>query len=256
VILLSSTGPCTNCAHCGRSLRDHVSVEVGVGPVCRRDYDVEPSPADIEGARSALAEYPEALVLLIDIVGDAVLPRRRVVDGLTRLMSLNREDVKFFAAACDAIVCLGFVMIAAILRSHIAGWEIYQPPNDENTYLESTRLAVWPWSMRAKFQRDGLGSGSSSSGRMHIVVPTRDRSTLLRVFEILAEHCGRQPITLPDGKAWIAGEMLSALGRGDSLMKDGPRRPRFWRLRRRQVVLPIPKSAVMASTSMENGGTP
>jgi hypothetical protein len=173
---ISTIGRCERCAHCGRALHDSLSVEIGVGPVCRKEYDVDPSPGDLDAAATPVSDYPDAMALLDDVDATSVPQRRRAVDGLTRLMSLNRENHKFFAAACSAIDRLGFLKVSAIMRTHIAAWEIFQRAEDPNVYIESTRWALREWLLVPILTRDFQATVTRFGRQTHFAVRASARS--------------------------------------------------------------------------------
>lgn len=116
-----TSGCCSNCAHCGMELSDSLSIESGMGPVCRgkgfNDEGVKEG-ADEMQAMIALAEFPEVCQFLVKNYHAQGL--RKLMNGIVRTASLNRGNVELHAACCDAVEALGWTKLANTLRDSIS----------------------------------------------------------------------------------------------------------------------------------------
>lgn len=116
-----TSGVCSNCAHCGMELSDGLSIETGMGPVCRgkgfNDEGVKEG-ADEMQAIVALAEFPEVCTFLVENYHAQGL--RKLMNGITKIASLNRGNIELHAACCDAIEALGWTKLANTLRDSIS----------------------------------------------------------------------------------------------------------------------------------------
>lgn len=119
----------THCAHCGKALVDATSVEIGLGPVCRKrvEWDALGTgeiPAGSNGSTFAIG-IPEADARIETLVaaGDA----RAVANFLVYVAAaLQGGDEALLAIL--GVKRLGFVKLAAILFAHVAGVEIKVEP--------------------------------------------------------------------------------------------------------------------------------
>jgi hypothetical protein len=129
-------GVCSHCAHCGIGLKDAVSIQRGIGPICsKRGYnDPDPEQVDEMGAMFALGEYPELVKYLNDHWKSK--GHRGLMNGLVRIASLNRKT-PVHEACCDAIDSLGWRKLASTLRESLAVMEI----KDSKTHAE--HFEVW-----------------------------------------------------------------------------------------------------------------
>lgn len=101
----------THCAACGRPLLDAVSVECGMGPVCR-------AKAGLDGA-GAGADWPRVVALLAGSGIDLSTPdARRVANRIVNRIAAAQqsESVPALLGALDA---LGFAGVAKAIREHI-----------------------------------------------------------------------------------------------------------------------------------------
>lgn len=120
----------TRCAACGRPLLDAVSVEIGMGPVCRER-------AGLDGAGTG-AYWPTVVSLLagtgIDLSGaDARRTANKVVHRIAA--DQGAADVPVLLGALDA---LGFAGVASAIREHLD----VKVPAVEVTEGEGDRLDV------------------------------------------------------------------------------------------------------------------
>jgi hypothetical protein len=99
----------TTCCACGRPLLDSVSVELGMGPTCRRK-------AGLDGAGTG-ADWTRALPLLGPVAaveGDARRTANRVVHRIAAAQ--HAAEVPALLCALDA---LGFATVAKAIREHL-----------------------------------------------------------------------------------------------------------------------------------------
>ena len=120
----------TRCAACGRPLLDAVSVEIGMGPVCRER-------AGLDGAGTG-ADWPAVVALLagtgIDLsAADARRTANRVVHRIAA--DQGASDVPVLLGALTA---LGFDGVASAVRDHLD----VKVPAVEVTAAEGNRLDV------------------------------------------------------------------------------------------------------------------
>lgn len=112
-------GKYEHCAHCGLKLTDSVSIESGIGPICRRNggYYDEPEGGDEIQAFIVLSDYPD----LIQFLTDNYKPKgqRALMNGLVGCCALNRKK-PVHKACCEAIEALGFKRLASTLRKSLS----------------------------------------------------------------------------------------------------------------------------------------
>lgn len=111
-------GSYTHCAHCGMALTDSVSIESGLGPVCRKKggYYDEPQGGDELQALIVLSDYPE----LVKHLQEKYKPngKRALMNGLVGCCALNRKR-PVHKACCEAIEALGYERLASTLRQSL-----------------------------------------------------------------------------------------------------------------------------------------
>ncbi len=122
--LVPDTRVASYCAHCGMELKDALSIERCLGPVCsKRGYTEDPTERSDElQAMIDLAEYPT----LVDYLVAKYKPLgvRPLMNGLLKIAALNRKSPGLHGSICDAIESLGWPKLAALLRTSIATVEI------------------------------------------------------------------------------------------------------------------------------------
>lgn len=109
-------GVTEECAHCKRALTDALSVQVGMGPSCRKvgGFFKEPEfEGDVNDAWVALAPYPEVVTFMMEHYAPG--GNRALMNGLVRLCALNRKT-KLHRDCTDAIELLGYRKLASVLR--------------------------------------------------------------------------------------------------------------------------------------------
>lgn len=105
-----------HCAHCGLELSDSISIQSGLGPLCRKkagyfsDPEVE---GDIMDAMIYLGKYPEVSDFMLKHYGPG--GARGLMNGLVKLCALNRKS-DLHRACTNAIEALGFHKLASVLR--------------------------------------------------------------------------------------------------------------------------------------------
>ena len=113
----------TDCACCGQALQDAVSVELGIGPVCRKKHGFAApdagTVADWDTALAAVERMPAAEAQrVLDVVhGDADV--RRVANVLVHLVAVHQGGPAV-AHAVAALRALGFLKLADRIARHVA----------------------------------------------------------------------------------------------------------------------------------------
>jgi hypothetical protein len=134
-------GVCSECAHCGMTLTDAVSIERGLGPICsKKGYMEDPVNSDEMQALIDLAEYQD----LVDFLMKNYKPQgvRGLMNGLVRVASLNRK-LPVFQACCDAIESLGYRKMAAALRQSLAVIEVRSSKHYPGYLIVWVKRNVW-----------------------------------------------------------------------------------------------------------------
>ena len=201
-------GVCVACAHCGQPLTDSESVERGLGPICsKKGYLEEVEPKDDAEAMMALAEYPE----LVDYLVKKYKPKgnRGLVNGLTRTASLNRRT-PVHAACTDAIEALGYKKLASALRESISAVELYELPDNPESYGMWIKKADFSWSFwnRLKYQ-DGVHM--TRYPKKATIVPKKHR---LFLAQLLVEFYNGLYIKTPKGSHKISPEWFGKMSGG------------------------------------------
>ena len=164
-------GVSSSCCHCGMPLTDSISIQAGMGVVCRKrgGYTEEPKNADELQAMIDLAEFPE----LVEFLTKHYKPQgvRGLMNGLVKICSLNRKH-EAFGRCCDAIQSLGFDKLASVLRETLAVVVLSENVNFPGHYVVwvKKRDFTWRWGRDVRdipgaFQRKGIRG---------IIVPIND----------------------------------------------------------------------------------
>lgn len=118
---VSIHGVCSNCAHCGLSLTDAMSIETGLGPICRKKSNYNGGPDEEGGddtiALALLSQYPEVLLFLVSNCGK---DKSALMKAMVRIASLNR-NTQMHRDLTNSIEALGWKRLAAHLRKPFAG---------------------------------------------------------------------------------------------------------------------------------------
>lgn len=125
----------TRCAVCARPLLDALSVETGIGPVCRERHGFNAPDAEPDHAAAARALDGTGIA---PVPGDARSTCNRVVYRLALAAGgeAGREPA-VVAGAINACAALGFVRLAGVLREKLA-------PVSITTTGDSVTVAA-PW---------------------------------------------------------------------------------------------------------------
>lgn len=110
----------TNCACCGRPLVDALSVETGMGPVCREKHGFNAADAEVDFLAVAVAlaaALPEALYVAT-VKGCA--SAREAANRLVHRAAVAQEGPDFTACA-QGIAALGFTTLATTLVKRAKG---------------------------------------------------------------------------------------------------------------------------------------
>lgn len=191
-------GVCSHCAHCGIGLKDAVSIERGIGPICSKKgyHDPDPEQVDEMGAMFALGQYPE----LVQYLNDHWKPKghRGLMNGLVRIASLNRRT-PVHDACCDAIDSLGWRKLASTLRESLAVMEI----SDSKTHQE--HFEVWVKKTEYKYawsndMRREIPNSFFSRQLKAMVVPKRNKRQL---WNLMLKHYSGLVAKTPSGTVKI-----------------------------------------------------
>lgn len=151
-IELICDGVCVDCARCGMTLTDAVSIERALGPDCsQKGYDEEAVNSDEMQAFIDLAEYPELCNYLT--AKYKPLGVRGLMNGLVKIASLNRRAAGLHASICDAIESLGYRRLAASLRDSIAVVEIKESKRDPSCYQVWVKKGEWTYQFGNELKR-------------------------------------------------------------------------------------------------------
>jgi hypothetical protein len=116
-------GVCSHCAHCGQPLTDSVSIQYGIGPVCRKKGYLEDLRENVDDVQALIeiSEWPA----LVEFLTQNYKPQglRGLMNGLVRICSLNRRS-RVHTACTNAIEALGFEKLASLLRESICAVEL------------------------------------------------------------------------------------------------------------------------------------
>jgi len=143
----------THCCICSTPLRDAKSVEMGIGPICRKRY----AKADVETTPEMLQKALGALVMsgLDSVVVDAVLERkgdaRTVCNWLVYFASAHYTDKPKVLSVTPIIRLLGYTTLAdklekdrsrVILTNTPDGWVEVECPRNEMLARGASRLGA------------------------------------------------------------------------------------------------------------------
>ena len=146
---------CTNCAHCGMTLSDALSIQVGLGPICRGrgGYKEDPVNSDEMQAMIDLAEYPELVEFLVEHYKPQGV--RGLMNGLVKVCALNRKS-PVHEVCCEAINSLGYHKLASLLRESLAVVEV-TPSKEREGYLNIwVKKSAWTYAFtRSMYQIQG-----------------------------------------------------------------------------------------------------
>jgi hypothetical protein len=194
-------GVCTGCAHCGMPLRDAVSVQRGIGPICsKRGYLEDPEePGDPIEAMYALAKWPHLVNLLVkESKGLDKGDVRELLNGLVRICSLNRRtDVH--DACTDAIETLGYTRLASMLRESLCAAEIRESKDNPSFYVLWIKKSEWTPQWRYDY-RNAFPNSQFSRKEKGMLFP-KDPVAKRQVWGLLLKHYEGLCAKVPGGKA-------------------------------------------------------
>ena len=188
-------GVCSECAHCGHSLTDSVSIERGIGPVCsKKGYKEDAKDADELQAMIDLAEYPDLVEFLVEHHKPQGV--RGLMNGLVKLCSLNRKH-EAFGAMCEAVSSLGFDKLASVLRESLAVvlLSIHKEHPDHYLVWVKRRDFNWQWGNALKaipgwrYPRRGLRG---------ILIPKRELERKM-LWQAMKTHYSGLVVKTPNG---------------------------------------------------------
>lgn len=100
----------THCAACGRPLLDAVSVEIGMGPTCRKKYGL--------GGEGTGADWSRAVPLLGDVVAAVEGDARATANHIVHRVAAD-QGAAVVPALLAALESLGFARVAEAIREHL-----------------------------------------------------------------------------------------------------------------------------------------
>lgn len=109
---------CTNCAICGRSLTDSVSVNRGIGPICsRKYYDVEHNITDDMVAEALGCLHASKIDSRVKMYAKRLKRQpRNLCNLLVKWASANFDEQDVVIECAEVIDSLGFDLLAQVLR--------------------------------------------------------------------------------------------------------------------------------------------
>lgn len=147
---LALHGVCTVCAHCALTLTDSMSIETGLGPVCRKKarYD-DPENADKDEtvAMALLAKHTEVFDFLINNCGKN---KSLLMKAMVRIASLNR-NTELHRDITNAIEALGWVTLANHLRKPFAAISISKNDDWYALKIQKKYFSYEYWSLMREF---------------------------------------------------------------------------------------------------------
>lgn len=177
-------GVCSNCAHCGMTLTDALSIEVGLGPVCRKRGGFTADPegdSDEIVAMARLGDFPELVEYLVQHWGPK--GARGLMNGLVRICSLNRKS-PVHDACTDAIEILGWKSLASVLRESLCVASIKEATTATGKLVVWIKKSEWSWSWTSDLRRSVPTSYQSRAERGVIFDPSDKRI----VWDLLKKH--------------------------------------------------------------------
>jgi len=191
-------GVCSNCAHCGISLRDATSIQRGIGPICSKKgyHDPDPEQVDEVGAMFALGEYPELVQYLNDHW--KAKGHRGLMNGLVRIASLNRKT-PVHEACCDAIDSLGWRKLASTLRESLAIMEIRESQDHDKHFEVWIKKTEYKYAWSHDMRRD-IPHSFFSRALKAMIVPKSNRRQL---WNLMLKHYSGLVAKTPSGTVKI-----------------------------------------------------
>lgn len=185
-------GVCSRCCHCGLNLTDAVSVERGIGPICSaKGYHADQKDGDPAKAMAILAEFPELLDFLVTKYYSNEADPRKFMNGLVRVASLNRGDLRLHEKISDAVEALGWGKLADATRESLAVIEIHKPAEAGTPYRLRVKNRSFKWAFTSDL-RQVPGVSFSRYPRKSWAFPESSKPA---VWEIILKHyegeCGR-----------------------------------------------------------------
>lgn len=116
----------TDCACCGRPLVDSVSVETGVGPICRKRHGFNEAQAPADWAKAA------------KIMGEMILAfgdnQRKATNVLVHRIAVQQSGEQV-CLMVQALAALGFTKLAGVIAYRLAGIKV---ETEEGRYIVFT----------------------------------------------------------------------------------------------------------------------
>lgn len=166
-------GVTTKCAHCNLALTDAMSMQAGMGPICRgKGYHDEPDQPDEIMAMASLSDYPELVDFLVQNYKPKGIPG--LMNGLVRVCSLNRKT-EVHDVCTNAIEMLGYRKLASTLRDSLAVVEVRDDANYPDNLVVWVKKTAWSWRWTYALRARGYYFNRAAKG---VVIPKTDRRFL------------------------------------------------------------------------------
>lgn len=143
-------GVCSNCAHCSLALTDSLSIETGLGPICRkkaRYSDPEDAEKDETVAMALLSKYEDVFSFLMNNCGK---DKGMLMKAMVRIASLNR-NTELHRDITNAIEALGWKTLAAHLRKPFAGIAITKSEDQYSLKVQKKYFSYEYWNLMREF---------------------------------------------------------------------------------------------------------
>lgn len=197
-------GVAQRCAHCGLQLTDSISIQSGLGPLCRKKagYFKEPEvDGDLMQAMIYLSPYPEVVdFLLRHHKPDG---NRGLMNGLVKLCALNRKT-DLHRACTNAIQALGYTNIASVLRKSMEDISILPSKTKEGFLQMRIARRLYSGVFQSKLRQLVPNLRFDYAARSWIV-PESCRQGL---WKLLQEHYNGCVLTTASGTRFVGANPL------------------------------------------------
>lgn len=192
-------GVCNNCAHCGLTLTDSLSIETGLGPICRkkaRYNDPENAEKDETVAMALLSKYEEVFSFLMNNCGKN---KSQLMKAMVRIASLNR-NTELHRDITNAIEALGWVTLANHLRKPFAAIVIGKSDDSYSLKIQKKYFSYEYWNMIREFVEYRFD-------RLNKCIWFKEEEKA-KIWHILKLHYPNFVMKTPEGFATIPGPSL------------------------------------------------
>lgn len=192
-------GVCSGCAHCGLTLTDAMSIETGLGPVCRKNSrfnDPENNETDETVAMALMSKYPEVFEFLLSNCGK---DKNLLMKAMVRIASLNR-NTQLHRDITDAIEALGWKTLAAHLRKPFSGLTISKSDHGYGLKIVKKYFNYEFWSMLKQHVHFNFD-------RANRVIHFKEEEKR-KVWHLIKTYYPNFIVKTPDGYATVPGPAL------------------------------------------------